>query len=709
MPQDPVIDLPNRVEYIEFSQINLIREYSESSAYLDPRGVCAGLCADYIRFYKKRETGSIYADKDILETSFLYKESLRNYVETPDSLNSKKTSSDKDLYSFARRVQLYQLYFQNLDIIKQDHTKNMSVLALFEGRKYLRFTLKNKVSAHAIVAIKMCNKDGDFLEYRLFDPNLGEYKSIKTIEDLDTVFKHVIGKYNSINIDYNLCDISDYDEFFLKERLNFEKNKNIFSFFDLIRDLEKLDSKKLKSALKALPVEVRDDIGDVIPNAKTMESIIKLAADELLSVGKSVYSILKFTKIHKDKHTKEVILNSKEYLSRSDKNGYTALHWSIQQADTEVAKELISKMSKESLAKQDQHGYTALHLATQKSYKETAKELISKMSKEDLAKQDQHGYTALHWSIQQADTEVAKELIIKMSKEDLAKQDQHGYTALHLATQKSYKETAKELISKMSKEDLAKQDQHGYTALHWSIQQADTEVAKELIIKMSKEDLAKQDQHGYTTLHIATQKSYKETAKELISKMSKEDLAKQDQHGYTALHWSIQQADTEVAKELISKMSKEDLAKKDQGGYTALQLAEALGHKEIVRALVAKEIDIHKKIRDGKSGSDVVVNARNIIATYKFLEDNKRLEPTKLMKKIIDRERPPTFVKKIKQFLNGVGPLDQKMIEQYLDEEIDVVGSGRVRRRDLIQSSSDEPQQYVTKRHLIQPNTQKKL
>jgi ankyrin repeat protein len=548
--------LPDGVNRISFSQNRFINAYSNSPVYLDKEGICGGFCTDYIRFYKKRAIGSVYEEKEILGSSFLYKQSLRNYVRIPDGLNSEKTSSDKDLYSFARRVMFYQAYFQQYHAIRQGPIKNLSFVGLFKDSKYLRINLKGSDFYHAIVAIKLCNKDGDLLQYRLFDPNFGEYRDIKTEQDLDVVFKHLLTEYKDNK--YHSYAISEFEKHLENLGISLQGNKMIFDFFDNVKDLMKLTPEELRALLKSAPLVAKEYIANYIPDTlEAMNRILEVAPEEVCSTGGGVFSVLQFAQRHKSEEIKEKILSNRVYLSQSGgQYDDTALYLAVEKGDLEMVKALIANMLQEDLAKQDQYGHTALHWAVEEGDREIVKALIAKMRKKSLAKQDQYGDAALHWAVEKGDREMVKALIAKMRKKSLAKQNKNGHTALHWAVEKGDREMVKALIANMLQEDLARQTKDGNTALHWAVEKGDREMVKALIANMLQEDLARQTKDGNTALHWAVEKGDPEIVKALIANMLQEDLARQDKNGHTALHWASIKSDSEIVKALIAKMPK---------------------------------------------------------------------------------------------------------------------------------------------------------
>ena len=784
-------DLPDGVRHIAFKQGALIKAYSDSSIHLNQRGVCAGLCTDYYRFYKKREKASIYKGTNISQVSFLYKNDLRPYIKAADDLahqprHSAKTNvKDKD--SFARRVQFYQIISQNHKPMKKGQLQDINFKGLFDNTNYLEISLSESLGNHAITAIKLCDENGHFLEYRLFDPNLGEYQNIKTIENLEICFNLVLSIYHkSPFISYQ---ISDYEESFKTRGYDLVNNKKIFRFIDAMKEPMKLDKEQLKEILAELPIEAKNSIGNLLPNdLQATLHILRLAPDQILCSCKATYSVLKFAERNAYQDIKDLIIENQKYLVLKDKDGYTTLHLAAQLGHTEIANALIEKMNSQDLTLQDKDGYTSLHYAALNGHTDIAKALIEKMNSQDLTLQDKDGYTSLHCAALNGHTDIAKALMEKMNSQDLVLQNTYGYIALHWAAIKGHTNTAKALIEKMHSQDLALKDKNGDTALHHAAIRGHTDIAKALIEKTNSQDLTLQEKHDYTALHCAAIRGHTDIAKALIEKMNSQDLTLRDKNGDTALHCAaindhtkivfdlivagissdlknnngkmaldvakgdsktllestnlslyaklqsgeriepltnlIKALQTEEAKILINQLDIKDIALlKDKDGMNLLNISRKLGNKEIeslilkrinalpplhqavldnnikqveelskntkdlnsisnmgntalhiaaskgydniVHILLKNGIDTEIKNPDGKTALDVAKgNTKSIIATHKFLKDNANLKADELKQKIIEIDRPQTFVGRLKRLVGRSEHLNHEMIKQ---------------------------------------------
>jgi len=384
-------DLPKGVRHIKFSQDDFMTQYSGSLVYLNEEGVCAGICTEYYRFYKKREIASIYRGEDISQISFLYKLALRPYVSSHFDFEFPKTSKViKDPDSFARRVQFYQIFSQDQEVIKEGPVLDLSFEGLFEHSRYLSVFLRGPLGVHVISLIRLCEKDHKFLEYRLFDPNFGEYQNIKTLDDLDFVWKFVLSEYNP---PFTYYQVSDTDKLFIGRNLS--ENKGVFRFLDKMKEPMKLDAHTLKEILDELPKKVKGYIGTLIPNGPdVMMHILQLAPDELLSSCAAVYSVLEFAERNNSEEVANFILEEDRYLAVRDYNE-TALHWAVQKGSLKIAQALIKHMKIEDISSQDVDGLTALHIVAQNGDLKMVRALVSKMDMASILLKDAEGKTAL--------------------------------------------------------------------------------------------------------------------------------------------------------------------------------------------------------------------------------------------------------------------------------------------------------------------------
>jgi len=335
------------------------------------------------------------------------------------------------------------------------------------------------------VAIK--DKDG----YRIFDPNVGEYSGIDSIEKLNETLKEYLAQtYQERFTSYEMIHMDPI----LETQLPVIANKHLYQF---VQDI----TTKPASQVDLSPDKIDKLPSNVVANIGTL-----LSTNEL---------------------RKRVLFESK--LGNNALAVCSILQVAMAQNDVEItklAKAKLDTIPPKDLAIQDSLDHTPLIQAICDGHLDLAKILISKMDPKDLAIQDSLGYTPLIQAIWGGHLDLAKLLISKMDPKDLRKQDTQGKTAVIYAIEKGQTDLAKLLINQMNPQDLGAQDQSQYTALMWALYQGMHDVAQDLIEKMDQKDLNKEDTEGKTAVIYAIETGQKDLAKLLTDKMNPEDLDK---------------------------------------------------------------------------------------------------------------------------------------------------------------------------------------
>ena len=660
--------LPKNVKFIPFKQKAILGNSADKTHYLNEEGVCAGLAADYARFYHKRES------QDVSKISFLGKKFLSKLT---GQQNPKPTKETRPSY-FARRIALYQSLLERYKKpIKSGKISDpFDFEELFKNTNYLLISIGTNISKHSIAAIKIHNKDNTFSEYRLFDANYGEYQNIHTKEDLYDVFKHV-------TTDYSYYSISDQKDYFP----SMPSNKAIRELTDAL-NLNPMNLPSVEQYLKELPEAAKYHIGALLPqNPIEMRGVLYSGSDLILTSGKIVFNILEAAKRNKDKWTEEYILSHKQYLSIPDQDGTTALHFAASKGHAEVIRALIAA-NPDAITKTDKNGWTLLHFAASKGHTKIVEALIAaNPNPAHLLAQDSNGDTPLSLAAGAGHTEVAR-LLIKANKDAISITDKNGHTPLHFAASEGHKEIVEALIAANSNPaHLLAQDSNGDTPLSLAAGAGHTEVAT-LLIKTNPDAITKTDKIGWTPLYWALENTHIDTALPLIEEIFKgktnvEQEALLNQLGtefknedlkvkfiYTAIYWSAKNNQIDLLKSLLqhAKIAGTDVIQngvKDKTVRTALHWAAQQGHTKIVEALIAHCDRAHLLAQDSDGNTPLSLAAS--------------AGDPKMMHLLIDQNSDAIKIQNNKKLApiyyavrnNAYKDIVQKMIDKIIDIDID--------------------------------------
>ncbi len=130
-------------------------------------------------------------------------------------------------------------------------------------------------------------------------------------------------------------------------------------------------------------------------------------------------------------------------IDAKDNNGWTALHYAVQQGRVEMVKLLLDKGA--SIDDEGRNGWTDLQFAVFKGYIEIISILLDKGAKVSACEKTS-GMTALHYAAIWGNVDAVKE-ILKYSKiDDINIKDNNGKTALHYAATWGNVDLAQELV-----------------------------------------------------------------------------------------------------------------------------------------------------------------------------------------------------------------------------------------------------------------------
>ncbi|CAH9102085.1 unnamed protein product [Cuscuta europaea] len=203
----------------------------------------------------------------------------------------------------------------------------------------------------------------------------------------------------------------------------------------------------------------------------------------------------------------------KDFLSKQNQEGETALYVSAENGHTSVVGELLKQLDLETASVVSNNGYDAFHVAAKQGHLEVLKELLNVFPNLVMTT-DSTNSTALHTAAGQGHVEVVS-LLLEIDS-NLAKiARNNGKTVLHTAARMGHLEVVKLLLNK-DPSIGSRMDKKGQTALHMAVKGHNVDIVLELI-KPDPTVIALEDKQGNTALHIATRKGRAQIVKCLIS------------------------------------------------------------------------------------------------------------------------------------------------------------------------------------------------
>ncbi|CAK9147212.1 unnamed protein product [Ilex paraguariensis] len=274
----------------------------------------------------------------------------------------------------------------------------------------------------------------------------------------------------------------------------------------------------------------------------------------------------------------------------------TPLHSAARAGNLEEALEIIKHKGdeelKEFLSKQNQAGETALYVAAEYGYADVVKEIIKYHDIGSAGAKARNGCDAFLIAAKQGDLEVLKVLMEALPELSMTF-DQSNTTALHAAAAQGHLEVVNFLLGKNS--NLATIGKsNGKTALHSSARNGHLEVVKALLSK--EPGLAtRSDKKGQTALHMAVKGQSVEVVDELI--VSDAALIKMvDGKGNTPLHIATRKGRTQIVRALLNH-KEIDAEAINKLGETAIDTAEKTGQSEIAIILQEHGVQSAKSIK----------------------------------------------------------------------------------------------------------------
>lgn len=277
-------------------------------------------------------------------------------------------------------------------------------------------------------------------------------------------------------------------------------------------------------------------------------------------------------------------------------NGYTALHWAVENDDRDAVQLLLEAGADVNrVASFDAHaGVTPLHLAAQDGRTDVANDLLRHGATRDPRKstRNRDNITPLHQAVYNSHPATVDALLAAGCDPNI--QADNGYAAIHYAAQKGSVEMTK-AIANTSACDVAlrasTREQRDITPLHLAVQSGSVDVVLALAAAGAPVDAGKRMDggvSGVTALHQAVYQEREEIAAALLE-LGADPLRSMD-GWYTSLHVAAAKGCARIARRLVEATSERAVDTRaslgDQTDLTPLHVAAQHGHDEVIRVFV---------------------------------------------------------------------------------------------------------------------------
>lgn len=225
----------------------------------------------------------------------------------------------------------------------------------------------------------------------------------------------------------------------------------------------------------------------------------------------------------------------------------------------------------------DEEGYSALHWAIQEGYQEIVRLLIE--SGADLEKKNIEGFSPLHIALLDNQTDIAIDLINQGISLDI---DNSGYSALHVVSSKTGNSKILKRLC-IEKKYLNKFDQNGegYTPLHYAAQENKVKCINVLIEAGANVNI--ETKEGFTPLHIAAGEGHVKAVEALIKGKANVEAENVFDDKATPLILAVSYENVGTVKTLLDHGA--ELNHVDAKGKNALYYAEKSKNKKIIKLL----------------------------------------------------------------------------------------------------------------------------
>lgn len=225
-------------------------------------------------------------------------------------------------------------------------------------------------------------------------------------------------------------------------------------------------------------------------------------------------------------------------LNALDEEGYTALHWAVEEGYFEITKLLLDCGA--DINQRDKGGLTPLHLALYEKQSDIAIQLIDYGAALDL---DGHGFTALHFiAARSGNKRVLRRLLEDESLVNGQTDDGEGYTPLHYAAQEG--KTKKIGMLTEAGADVNRIEMNGFAPLHIAVGEGDVKAVEALLTAGADIEIENPLNDNNTPLMLASQYGLTKITKVLLEHGAKRQH--QDTEGRTALNFAVQHCYPEI-------------------------------------------------------------------------------------------------------------------------------------------------------------------
>ena len=218
----------------------------------------------------------------------------------------------------------------------------------------------------------------------------------------------------------------------------------------------------------------------------------------------SIFARIMRNRVIEDGNVSEVpvLISNGIDLKGCDRDGLTALHWTVQKGDVDIARILLDSQTND-VNCSDFEGHTVLHLACLVGHLDMVDFLLERGANVDAV--DDDGWTPIFSAI----TEDYLEIVSVLIKHDCNVNviDEKGYSPLHCAVKLNNIDVVRELLkSKTIDVNLTDERFGKNTALHLAAQNGYKDIAEYLIKNEVKLDALNEDNE--TPLQVAMKKGY---------------------------------------------------------------------------------------------------------------------------------------------------------------------------------------------------------